>query len=158
MESKVLMSCLDCCRIFHINVQVWIYAAKFITAAENKYKSLCLDGRNVCLDSFISHHHLKLFPPPTFLCITIKVLIYDEFAHIFRFLFNGGGIHTCAWEKDEMSVPSWYLESVALSKREGKQNHSVLAWQFWLPKAILEWHSLICGIRINLQWNTVAAI
>lgn len=41
-----------------IDIRVWIYAAKFITVAEDKYKSLRLDGRNVCLDVFTSHQLL----------------------------------------------------------------------------------------------------
>lgn len=67
-----------------VDVRVWIYAAKFITAAE-EYRSLPLDGRNVCLDIFISH---QLF-------ITKSSYIGGhEFAHKFCFLFNEGGIHT----------------------------------------------------------------
>jgi len=111
-----------------IDVRVWIYAAKFVIAAEDK--SLHLDGRNVWLDIFISQHPLKLFPSPQLFSVSYNhrssYIGGHEFAHLFWFLFSEGGVHAYAWQKDETSVPSRFVESVALSKGEGKQTHCVL--------------------------------
>lgn len=74
-----------------IDVQVWICAAKLITAAEDKYKSLRLHGRNVCLDIFLTHCHLKLFLLPRFslYVIIIEVLIYEDInLHICSYFFS----------------------------------------------------------------------